>query len=302
MNSTGILSHYHDRRPRPRRTADAADHPVHATGGHAPHHWGPPLLQDGPNFDLASEEFDLIEWKTFRRETLLRYAVQYRAEQLRILFFASSAVLAAAAPLIIGDLFLPAASADATALLGQYAAALGGAVLFSSLTVQERARRGTKLRRYEKEFALGDLSVTQEAAVGGSLASARIVALRDRRRVVALRSSPSKLESLLQDAAVYRRRLAQSGVVLVAVPTGGALPPIAAVAEAEGWLWRPTDDRAWFAYFSDLLSDRAGEGMRPRIYTCVFTPAHLLSSATWCSIRQLWSLSRLSKPHKLTQG
>eukprot|EP00967_Tisochrysis_lutea_P097349 scaffold142957_cov30-Tisochrysis_lutea.AAC.1 len=226
------------------------------------------MLSDDADYDLAASEFDLLEGRSFRREAVLRYALEYRTEQLRILFFLSSSILAAAAPWIVGDLFppalelIPSAAADAAeapgGVLGQYAAAFGGAAFFSALTVQEKGRRGAKLRRFEKEFALGDLSIAQEAAVGGSLSSARVASLRDRRRVVALCGPPPKLEALLQDAAVYRRRLAQSGVVLVAVPVAGdALPPIAAAAEAEGWLWRPGNARAWYGYFCDLLSDRA---------------------------------------------
>ena len=59
-------------------------------------------------------------------------------------------------------------------------------------------------------------------------------------------------------------RLAQCGAALVAVPfeDGPELAPLACtgaakVAEAEGWLWQPTDLSAWRGYFLELLSNAA---------------------------------------------
>ena len=47
----------------------------------------------------------------------------------------------------------------------------------------------------------------------------QLAELRDKRRVVAVAAPSAALAEFVTAAAVYRRRLAQSGVIMVAVPT-----------------------------------------------------------------------------------
>ena len=47
----------------------------------------------------------------------------------------------------------------------------------------------------------------------------QLATLRDTRRVVAVAAPSAVLAEFVTAAAVYRRRLAQSGVIMVAVPT-----------------------------------------------------------------------------------
>ena len=63
----------------------------------------PPLLQE-PEYDLGRPTFDLLEWRSFRRETVLRYTLINRSEQLRIIFFGSSALASLGAPYLLGEL------------------------------------------------------------------------------------------------------------------------------------------------------------------------------------------------------
>ena len=61
-----------------------------------------PRLQE---YDLSRPAFDLLELRSFRRETLMRYDQLNRVEQLRIIFFASNAVVALLFPYISRELF-----------------------------------------------------------------------------------------------------------------------------------------------------------------------------------------------------
>ena len=47
----------------------------------------------------------------------------------------------------------------------------------------------------------------------------QLAELRDKRRVVAVAAPSAVLADFVTAAAVYRRRLAQSGVIMVVVPT-----------------------------------------------------------------------------------
>ena len=89
-------------------------------------------------YDLAAPKFDLLEMRSFRRDATLQYAVSQRSQQLRILFFASSAVVAAAAPWAAGALLPDVSILDARGLAGCAAASL----LFGSLAARERGLRG----------------------------------------------------------------------------------------------------------------------------------------------------------------
>ena len=89
-------------------------------------------------YDLAAPKFDLLEMRSFRRDATLQYAVSQRSQQLRIIFFASSAVVAAAAPWAAGALLSDVSILDARGLAGCAAASL----LFGSLAARERGLRG----------------------------------------------------------------------------------------------------------------------------------------------------------------
>lgn len=218
----------------------------------------PPLLRD-QEFDLGRPTFDVLEWSTFRRETVLRYTLINRSEQLRILFFGSSALVSLGTPYLLGELLFIDGLPEYT-----NAIAFGASALFGALTTREKAARGSKLRRLEREFALAELSISQPGAAVQSLAGVTTLsALRDRRRVVAVYGEKDLLASAVAAAAVYRRRLKQSGVVLVAVLVGessDAWESQARAAQAAGWLWQPSSKSQWEDYFAELLAGRSAGG------------------------------------------
>ena len=211
------------------------------------------------DFDLGQPTFDLLELRSFRRDTVLQYSLTNRVADLRILFLGSSAPVLAGLPWLATELNPGAGElAPLTVALSTMAGLACGL-----LTVRERAARGRRLRRLDRELSLGDLSIEQPSAAIGGGGRPTVASLRGRRRVVALCAPTAVLERSLEAAAIYRHRLAQSGVVLVAVPLGidnaargDIWPAVAREAEAEGWLWRPTDLNEWREYFRALIEDR----------------------------------------------
>ena len=215
------------------------------------------------SFDLSARSFDLLEGREFRRETMLQYGVQYRIRQLRILFFASTAVTAAAFPYLRTELFFADGPMDLTTVAAIAATILGS----SAAALSEKKSRGRKLLRIERELQLAELSIWQpKAALGGGTARTSLEALRGKRRVLAVCGPPAVLGDFMETAAVYRRRLMQSSIALViitdasdvaAAPDDEEFAALADAAESEGWLYRPTELQRWKQYFTDLLAGRA---------------------------------------------
>ena len=163
-------------------------------------------LQD---YDLSRQDFDLLELRSFRRETILRYDQLNRSEQLRILFWFSNTFIALFYPYISQELFMT--EADTLTVVGSGVAAL----TFGAIALREKSVRGSKLRRYEKEGSLSELSVCQPGNALGGRAQPTLASLRGKKRVVLVYGAPSVLLDALQSCAVYRRRFLQSSVVLV---------------------------------------------------------------------------------------
>lgn len=218
-------------------------------------------MQQDDNYDLSQQGFDLLELRTFRRDALLQYAVSQRSQQLRILFYASSAVVSATFPWLFEQLIPSAANFD----LPTIAACELGGLFFGALAANEKSLRGKVLLRMDRELSLAGFSIWQPGSAVGGTQKRQLSTLRDRRRVVVMAGPPAMLLGELKRAAIYRRRLEQSGIALVFVAaeedaSGGddaAWADAARKAEAEGWLWQPTDAAAWRSYFDELLSNRA---------------------------------------------
>ena len=166
-------------------------------------------------YDLARLTWDLLENRKFRRETLLQYAVTSRVDQLRLLFFASSSVVAAVFPWFAREL-VPDLVSDVGISSAVLSAAASAA--FAALALGEKSNRGKKLVRLERELALGELSVWQpDSPIGARSKPQLLASLRGKRRLIACCAAPSRLLTVARAAAVYRRRFEQSGVVLVLV-------------------------------------------------------------------------------------
>ena len=218
------------------------------------------VMQQPPNspqeYDLARPQFDILEGRSFRRDAMLQYAVSQRSQQLRILFLSSTAIVTATLPLLTREL-VPMAPNFGVA---GWAVCAASTALLGSLAVREKEARGKVLLRLERELSLGELSIWQPNSALGGRQQTQLVALRGRKRLIALYGAPSALARALGRAVVYRRQLADSAITLVAVPSNGGLTDeegwreVSAAAERDGWLWRPKDESVWRAYFDELLS------------------------------------------------
>ena len=112
-----------------------------------------------PAYDLAAPSFDFLELRSYRRESILQYSLTYRTEQLRILFFGSSALVGLFFPYINGELF------QAESGVVTYAASALSFLAFGYATLNSKAARAKKLLRLDQEYALGELSIFK--AMGG---------------------------------------------------------------------------------------------------------------------------------------
>ena len=153
---------------------------------------------------------------------------------------------------------------DTTTVLGS----IGSALFFGAVTLREKSNRGAKLRRYEREVALGELSVCQPGNALGNARTPQLASLRGKQRVVAVYGPPARLLEALEQCAIYRRRWIQSSVTLVFVESTAARGAgdaaaddaaaldawrrRAAAAEAQGWLWQPVKPDAWADFFTGL--------------------------------------------------
>lgn len=217
------------------------------------------MMAANDEFDLAAEQWDFLEGKSFRRDTLLQYSLTNRVEQLRLLFFASSAVVGAAYPWLASELFFSSSAASDPATIAASAASSLG---FGFAAFNTKKVRGRKLQRLERELAASKLSVWQPNNPLGAKARSTLEQLRSTRRVVAICAPPTVLTTAIESAGVYRRRFAESGIVLVAIAPPGseessAWTTAATAAERQGWLWQPTSSKDWSGYFTELLGSRA---------------------------------------------
>ena len=136
------------------------------------------------DYDLGRKDFDFLELQSFRRETILQYSLINRSEQLRILLLSLSAVISACAPAIAAELFQREGGADnSVAALGISAVSALG---LGGLAYREKAARGQKLRRLEREFSIGELSATQPASPLAGARTVQLAELRDKQCAVAL--------------------------------------------------------------------------------------------------------------------
>ena len=103
---------------------------------------GPAVVMDEQQYNLAATAYDILEGREFRRDALLQYGVFQRSQQLRILFFSSSSLVAAALPTIAGTLFPPSSGFDALGLAGCAASTLA----FGYAGWNEKKTRGNDSR------------------------------------------------------------------------------------------------------------------------------------------------------------
>ena len=211
----------------------------------APRRTRPPLAQD--SFDVSAQQFDLLSLRSYRRETILQYDATNQSEPLRIALTFFGVLFSISIPTLASELQLGTDGATTSV------AAVVGTAISGALFLRNRAARTARMEQIDREYAMGDLRVVYRGV--------RTLTLRDLRgkmRVVAI--GGSRVDATLEEARVYRRRLACANCVVV--PVRDAVAPVGG-AESR-WLYAPAEPDEWRAYFDGLLAARRlsedGEG------------------------------------------
>jgi HAMP domain-containing protein len=214
---------------------------------------------DGGNqFDISKPIFDLLSFRLIRSDALLRYNSLNQSEPLRINLF-----LLATISLLGYPLWCESVTGDIPTLTSSVSAAGIGAAC-AALFWRERSRRSNQLKRMEKELNAGSLSVRLpvNTAISSVRPEVRLVELRSKRRIIAIRGSKEqlKLNGVLDTLCVLRKRFVQSQTLVVLVPTGGTLSKADwgldnyQLGDAL-WLGDACNLAEWENYFSELVDN-----------------------------------------------
>ena len=127
--------------------------------------------------------------------------------------------------------------------------------------VRECSRRSRQIDRIEKEYDADVLPVRVPNGIGGYLPTLSLKDIQGQRRVLAISGNASQLKEALTMAHVLRRRLTQSSVALVAVPTDNSTRKDWGLDSdrALTWLSEAADISQWIEYFEELASDRSDD-------------------------------------------
>ena len=208
----------------------------------SPRRAAPPVAQAGNQFDVSSQQLDLLSLRTFRRDAILQYDATNQSEPLRI------------ALTFLGVLFflcLPQLSPGSEADLVTNAGSALGAGASGWLFLRNRAARSARLERISREYAIGDLK-----AVYRGVRANRMSELRGKRRVVVLLGTSAELQTTLREAWVYRRRLAAASTAVVPVCSDDDSFGATNAAASPPWLWAAAPPSEWNTYFEEQFASR----------------------------------------------
>lgn len=189
---------------------------------------------------LRKPEFDLVSLRSWRRETLVRYASANQSEPLRILLWLTLCLA----------LFFSKAIAEAVGAADPepIAAYYLGSLASFALLNRERNRRTRQLLRLEREQQVADLEVTlsPNPTLPGAQRTYSLRSLRGKYRFVGVyTSSWADFEAIDRSRRALARRLAASRVLVVAVSPQGS--------SKRYELASPGDANQWRTAFAALL-------------------------------------------------
>lgn len=151
---------------------------------------------------------------------------------------------------------------DAPTLTSSLGAA-GVGVATAALFWRERSRRSNQLRRMEKELNAGGLYVKLpvNTAISSIRPQVRLMELRSKQRMVAIRGSKEQLKSsgVIDTLCVLRRRLIQSQTLAVIIPTDGTSRVDWGLNDDQLgdalWLGDACNLAEWDDYFNELVDN-----------------------------------------------
>jgi len=209
-------------------------------------------------FDVSKQVFDPLSLRSVRGDALVRYDATNQSEPLRITLYAISALTFLSAPFLVEAIGYDAMNIPTT--IATIALSLSSGGLF----VRECTRRARQLTRIEKELNTESLPIRLPTNPFSEMPYSKPVPLQVVRniksppRIIALCGNRSKLSEALSSLAIYRNRLSQASVYVVAVPTDGSTQKDWQALDSsfyKSWLADSYQPQAWLDYFRGLTND-----------------------------------------------
>ena len=216
-------------------------------------------------FDVSKPVFDPLSLRSVRGDALVRYDATNQSEPLRITLYALLSLTSAVAPSLVEATGFDLLGLPQT--LGCGAAAAGSGLLF----LRECGRRSRQLTRIEKELNTESLPIRppntrnpfSEQPFGRPVTLRQIRGSAVAPRILALCGNREQLAEALSALVVYRNRLAQASVYVVAVSTDGSKPAERKVLDDgyyKSWLADSYQPGVWLDYFRSLTTGGGGGG------------------------------------------
>lgn len=212
-------------------------------------------LRMSNQFDISKPVFDPLSLRTVRGDALVRYDATNQSEPLRIILFALLGASLVSAPFIVEAIGYEAMNLPTT--IGSFALATGSGVLF----FRECTRRARQLKRIEKELNTESLPIRLPTNPFSEMPFTKAFPLKTLRsiktppRIIALCGTRSALTKALSSLAIYRQRLSQASVFVVAIPTDGSTIDDCQVLDKniyKSWLADSYQPHVWLDYFRAL--------------------------------------------------
>ena len=211
-------------------------------------------------FDVSKQVFDPLSLRSVRGDALVRYDATNQSEPLRIVLSAVSAMTFLSAPFLVEAIGYDAMTIPATV------ASVGISAFCGYRFVRECTSRARKLTRIEKELNTESLPIRLPTNPFSDNPYSKAVTMKVLRsiqsppRIIALCGNKSKLTEALSQLAIYRNRLSQASVYVVAIPTDGSKQKDWQALDSsvyKTWLADSYQPQAWLDYFRGLTTDEA---------------------------------------------
>ena len=220
------------------------------------------LHMSNNQFDVSKPVFDLLSLRSVRGDAVIRYNSLNQSEPLRINLYAFMALILISAPSLVEATGYDPMNIPTT--IGTVALAAGSGALF----VRECSRRSRQLTRIEKELNTESLPIRLPTNPFSEVPFSKPVPMKALRgistppRIVAICGNKSKLSEALSSFAIYRKRLAQASVYVVAISTDGSSAKDWQVLDSslyKTWMADSYQPQVWLDYFRALTKDENNE-------------------------------------------
>jgi len=209
-------------------------------------------------FDVTKKVFDPLSLGSIRGDAIVRYDATNQSEPLRILLYASFSAILLSAPFLAEAVGYEPMNAPTTI------ASVALATTSGALFVRECTRRARQLTRIEKELNTESLPIRLPTNPFSGMPFSTAIPLKSLRatnkppRIIAICGNQSKLTEALRSLAIYRNRLSQASVFVVAISTDGSKAKDWQVLNSnsyKSWLADSYQPHVWIDYFKGLTDE-----------------------------------------------